>query len=606
MERTILGAATIAIAITAQAQLSPTTDAPLYQHLLEVNKEWRTMDPTPIDGERVVHFANEAERIATHLHLVAAYERTHVPEGLPAQSVAERTALLEKLDAYADRGVFPQNHVLPVRNPVFIDPRGTACAVGQLMIESGHEALALRIHDEMNLAYVHDMKRDDVYAWAGEHGFTENELAWIQPGYPPPIPWYALGTGTDGTVTELLRLGNGDLLLAGDFQIAGGLYAAHVARWNGTGYETMSSVDGTVTTAIEFEGSIYMGGTFLGGTYDLARWTGTLWEMSAAFASKYAYVSDLHIHNGVLHAAGAMTGFTGTSYGVKRLVNGNWESVGQDLNGEIRALESFDGALVCGGAFTGEYFSPDTTLLHVARLDANTWAQLGDGLNGTVRDLLLHQQQLYAAGDCVGEVFTYFGLARIGIGSSLWTTLMPNVGNYMFSPLDGIVGINAMLPDPDGVRIHLGGDFYVSEGMTTGMGLATFHGEADQVTVLGEFMGPVNDLELFGTSELVAGGASAPLLNIASTDLTLAVPTQASAAQVNVWPNPTIDQLRIDGLNNARIARVELIDAAGRLVKRIGNLPTSNTIDVRDLPAGSYTARITADNKTLSASFIKR
>jgi hypothetical protein len=272
MERTILGAATIVLAITAQAQLSPNTDAPLYQHLLEVNKEWRVMDPMPAGGDRVVHFANEAERIAAHLHLVAAFERAHMPEGISAASIAQRTTLLDKLDAYADRGVFPQNHVLPVRNPVFIDPYGTACAVGQLMIESGHEALATNIQHEMNLAYVHDMGRADVGAWAGENGFSEDELAWIQPGYPPSIPWYTLGNGTDATVTELLRLQNDDLLLAGEFTLASGTFATHVARWNGTSYAALGEgVLGNVTTAIEFGGSIYLGGTFNSGQSDRQR-----------------------------------------------------------------------------------------------------------------------------------------------------------------------------------------------------------------------------------------------------------------------------------------------------------------------------------------------
>ena len=606
MERTVLGAATIVLAITAQAQLSPTTEAPLYRHLLEVNKEWRVMDPMPAGGDRMVHFTNEAERIATHLHLVAAYERSHVPEGLSAEATAQRTTLLDKLDAYADRGVFPQNDVLPVRNPVFIDPHGTACAVGQLMIESGNDGLAKRIQEEMNLAYVHDMRRPDVQAWAGDHGFTEDELAWIQPGYPPSIPWYALGSGTDGAVTELLRMSDGDLLLAGDFQMAGGLYATHVARWNGTAYEGMGSVDGEVTSAIEFDGSYYMGGTFLGGSYDLVRWTGSMWEMSMVFSGKYAHISDLHIHDGVLHAAGSTMGFAGTSYEVKKLVNGNWENIGQQLNGEIKALETFDGTLVCGGAFTGDFFESDTSLLHVARLNTGIWEQLGDGLNGRVRDLLPHQGQLVAAGDCVGEVATYFGLARIAIEALTWEQLMPNVSNYMYSPLDGIVGINAMSPDPDGVRIHLGGDFYAAEMLTNGMGLATFHGEADAVTVLGEFFGPVHDLERFGTSELIAGGASETLLNIASTDLTLSLPSHSDVTSVSVWPNPTTDHLRIGGLENGADARIEVLDATGRFVKRITGLPVRNTIDVRDLPIGSYTVRIITDNKTLSSSFIKR
>lgn len=603
----ILGSGTIALAIAAHAQLSPTTEAPLYQHLLEVNKEWRVMDPMPAGGDRLVHFTNEAERIALHLHRVAAYERSHIPEGLSAGATAKRLELLNKLDAYADRGVFPQNHVLPVRNPVFIDPNGTACAVGQLMIESGNDMLAKRIQDEMNLAYVHDMQRPDVYAWAGDHGFTEDELAWIQPGYPPSIPWYTVGNGTDGAVTELLRLANGDLIVAGDFLSAGGAFTTHVARWNGTNYSALGEgVDGTVTTAIEFDGDIYLGGTFASGQTDLARWTGSAWVYTAVFTGKYAYISELHAVGNVLHAAGSTTGFAGTSYGVKRLVNGNWENVGQDLNGEIRALGSYAGVLVCGGAFTGNYFSLDTTIMHVAILNGNTWEELSGGLDGTVRDLLWHDGYLYAAGDLVGEVATYFGLSRITVVPGVWEPQLPNVEFYFFSPLDGLVGINSMLPDPYGNGIHLGGDFYCGVGMEMGYGLATWHGSPDNISVLGEFMGVVNDLELYGTSELVAGGGSENLLNIASTDLTLGVPLLGSTVNISLWPNPTSDHVRIDGLDNGMIARVELFDATGRLVKRMTNIPTSNMIDVRELSTGSYTARIMADNKTLSATFIKR
>lgn len=597
----------VAMSAVAQAQLAPTTDAPLRAHLMEVNKEWRVMDPAPAGAERVVHFRDEADRIATHLHMVAAYERTHAPEGLSAAGLEQRNALLDKLDAYADRGLFPKNHVMPVRNPVFIDPHGTACAVGQLMIESGRSDLAARIQQEMNLAYVHDMKRADVFAWAGENGFTEDELAWIQPGYPPNIPWYTLGDGTNGTVRELLRLQNGDLLVAGDFSVTGGVYASRVARWNGASWSAMGAgVNGDITSAIEFNGDIYLGGSFGSGVSDLARWTGSSWVLSAAFSSKYAYVSDLFTHDGELYAAGSSSGFSGTSYGVKRMVNGDWVSVGQQLNGMVRALDYFDGTLVCAGEFLGDYFESDTSLLHVARLANGTWEQLADGLDGNVRDLLAHQGQLYAAGDCVSEILTRFGMARIATGAGSWEQLMPNVVNYIYSPLDGMVGINAMLPDPDGTRIHLGGDFYASEIMTQGMGLATFHGTPDAVTVLGEFQGTVNDLDLLGTSELVAGGASPNLFNIATTDLTLAVPGVTRTNALSLWPNPAVDVIRIDGLARSTITRVELIDASGRMVRQVNNIAASRSVDVHDLPAGAYTARILANDHMLSATFIKR
>ena len=615
MERSLLSISAITIAIATNAQLAPTTEARLTDHLLEVNAQWRVMDAAPAGGEHVVHFTNEAERIATHLHMVAAHARTRTPEGLSAAALAERAVLLEKLDAYADRGIFPQNHVLPYRNPIFIDPHGTACAVGQLMVESGNRALAERISADMNPGYVHDILNDDrfkepVAQWAEEHGFTADELAWIQPGYPPNIPWYTVGSGTDSTVKELVRLQNGDLLTAGEFLTAGGTPAARVARWDGSAWHALGSgVLGHVSAAIEFNGSIMLGGIF--GNNDLATWNGSTWTYSTAFESKQPEVTALHAHEGTLYAAGSVSGFAGTNYEVKRLVNGNWEQVGQSLNGYIRALESFDGALVCGGDFLGIPFEEDTTLYHVARLNNGMWTQLADGLNGNVHTLLAHQGQLYAGGDCVGALGAeWFGLARIAAGSVAWEPLMPNISNYIYwvgNDFTPPAHINALLADPDGTRIHLGGDFMVSEGMMVmGSGLATFHGTPDAVSVLGEFSGSVEDLELLGATELVAGGTSFPLAHIASTDLTLGLPQNTTHTPVRAWPNPVMDILRVELPTSVKITGIEVMDAAGRVVLRPASTGWTNTLDVRELATGKYTARIRTDKETLSVPFIKR
>ena len=150
MRTTFLLAGLFPIALFAQ--LAPQRPASLNQHMVEVNKEWRSMDPLLAGGDRIVHFSSEAERIAMHLHLVRATLEVRTPEGLGADQVAARATLLEDLDAYADRGLFPQNDLLPYRNPVFIDRFNTACAVGQLMIESGNAALAVRIRKEMYLS----------------------------------------------------------------------------------------------------------------------------------------------------------------------------------------------------------------------------------------------------------------------------------------------------------------------------------------------------------------------------------------------------------------------------------------------------------------------
>jgi Secretion system C-terminal sorting domain len=609
MERKLLSATLIGLTVFAHAQLAPDQDAPLYRHLLEVNQEWPTMHPSPVGGERIVHFKNEAERIATHLRMVREHLSGNTGSALSPKAANERAQLLALLGTYADRGLFPQNHVLPRRNPIFIDAIGTACAVGQLMVESGHRDLAQRIANEKNFAYVHDMHRADMDEWASAHGFTENELAWIQPAYPPDIPWAAFGGGTNGEVKELLELANGDMLVAGVFTEAGGTAANHVARYNGSTYTALPGLPpGEINTAIEFNGSIYVGGSFNGGSMDLAKWNGTTWDLEAVFSSKYAVVTDLHVHGGVLHAAGEASGFAGISYEVHRLLGGSWELIGQTLNGTIRSLATFDGALVCGGDFTGNIFSQDSAIVHVAKLNGGVWEQLGEGLNGRVFDMLVHENQLYAGGDCVTEITNYFGMARIATGSSTWEQLMPNIGYYIFTPLDAPVHINA-LTEHNG-QIYFGGDFDIASGLDVGRAIGVFNGTADGVGVMAAVNSYVNDLEIHATNQLVAGGnftentgTSTPY--IANTDLATAIADLGATDEaISIWPNPATEQIMITMRTKGNMV-VTLVDVTGRTVMT-GSLTPARTIDVRNLSAGTYTLMIKDGNKRDTATFIKQ
>jgi hypothetical protein len=202
-------------------------------------------------------------------------------------------------------------------------------------------------------------------------------------------------------------------------------------------------------------------------------------------------VTALHEHDGTLYAGGAGSGFAGVSYGVQKLVGGNWQLVATWLNGSVEDMETFDGNLVIAGSFGGGFLTQDTTLRHVAVLNANTWQPLADGLNGNVYDLLLHNGQLYAGGDCVSELFIRFGMARLGAGSSAWEPLMPNIQYYINSPLDAMVGIKAMVEFGD--RIYFGGDFAINTVMTYGTCVGAFLGDPDAVEVAANFNGPVHD-----------------------------------------------------------------------------------------------------------------
>lgn len=590
---------------SAFAHLAPTTTAPLHAHLLEVNAEWRS-HTSPLLHE-AASFGTDVERIAQHLHLVHDHLATHSPAGLSAQQTTERTRALAVLERYAEQARFPRNYILPYRNPIFIDRHGTACAVGHLMIESGHRALAERIDAEMELAYIREIDIPEVAQWAAAHGFTTDELAWIQPAYQPVIEWFTLGGGTNGEVQEVLRLTNGNLLVAGSFTDAGGAACNGAAIWNGTSYTPLGALpDGRVNCALEFDGGILLGGYFNNGATDLLRWNGTTWTEDAVFASKSAEVTALHALGTQLYAAGASEGFVGTDYGVRTLVSGNWQPVATVLNGPIQALEHFNDVLVAAGEFTDEFLQDDDALMHVVKLTNAGWEQLAGGLDGRVFDLLVQDGQLYATGDMVSMAGTSFGLARIDVGLTAWQPMMPNIQNYIYpSPVDAPSIGYAMVATES--RIFITGMITYSQALIYGSGVIAFNGTPDGVEVLCDFQGVGQSIALHGSNQLVVGGGSAIYDNIISTDLAAGVGTQPEKLQLALAPNPAQDLLTVQLPNGMDAnATLRLTDASGRIV----TLPYQRTahgvvMDVHELAAGSYQLEIDASGRTAIGRFVK-
>lgn len=590
-------------ATSAFAQLAPDTQAPLIDHLREVNAEWEHHNG-PLGS---ASFSNDAQRIAQHLHLVCEQLGLRTPEGLSAEQASQRAYLLDALEIYADAGRFPRNHVLPYRNPVFIDPHNTACAVGQLMIVSGHRDLAERIDAEMELAYIREIDLDEVDQWATDHGFTESELAWIQPAYAPDVPWYPLGGGTDGEVTELLQLANGDLLVAGQFQEAGEAARFHVARWNGDSYEAMGTLpEGVVNAAIEFDGQILLGGSFNGNSADLLTWNGSSWTASTAFQGKSSAITAFHSYLGTLLAAGSRDGFAGTDHFVAQRSGGDWQMMGQVLNGPIHAFATLNNDLYIGGEFTGAFLSQENDIQHVARMGDASWGQVGDGLDGSVHAMLVYDNELYATGDMVSMMGSYFGLARIAHNATTWEQLMPNLTNYIFSPLDGLMTGRA-LAERDG-EIYIGGDFNIGEIMVMGSGLAVFHGEPDAVEPYANFMGPVWDIEFHGNDVLVIAGASEAYANIASADVTTGINDRPAKLTFAVTPNPAVDMVTVQLPETMQSnTSVRVLDARGRVVDlHVERNDRQIRVNARALAAGQYHIEASDGSAVATGTFVKQ
>ena len=91
--------------------LSPSSEATLFDHMVEVNKEWLVQKHyTASQLSETVSFANDNQRIQMHLQLVEAALRNATPASLSALQAKNREQALTTLNAYWKNGVFPINH----------------------------------------------------------------------------------------------------------------------------------------------------------------------------------------------------------------------------------------------------------------------------------------------------------------------------------------------------------------------------------------------------------------------------------------------------------------------------------------------------------------
>ena len=222
------------------AKLPPGSISPIYSHLAEVNERWMyEVGPQAYLGDTA--FADETARIRYHLRGVHRVLSARSVGSLSAKQALARQASLAHLLTYADRGRFPINTAHPTRTPYFVDADGTHCAVGYLMHRTGADALVSEILSATNNGYVLQdlLQHAGVATWAQEHGFTAEELAWIQPGYPGnyllnPQP-FGRGLGIrGGQVLAAAQIPDRGSYLAGDFTDFDGVATNGFVRVEGT------------------------------------------------------------------------------------------------------------------------------------------------------------------------------------------------------------------------------------------------------------------------------------------------------------------------------------------------------------------------------------
>jgi hypothetical protein len=132
--------------------------------------------PTPFDDPRT--------RAATHVGYVARKLRER------DVSDPRRLRVLDALDQYVAAGEFPDSETDHDLLPTFLDPHsGVRCAVAHLVETTVGTAMMVELDRDHHNDYIADLADDPRFvAWTASSGLTHEELAMIQPGYPPPPP----------------------------------------------------------------------------------------------------------------------------------------------------------------------------------------------------------------------------------------------------------------------------------------------------------------------------------------------------------------------------------------------------------------------------------
>jgi hypothetical protein len=244
--------------------------------------------------------------------------------------------------------------------------------------------------------------------------------------------WHALGDGVryetggvDIGYVKALAIFNGNLIVAGYFNEAGGVAAQRIAQWNGSAWTALGSgipddayLHGPHCMAV-YGGHLVVAGRFYeaGGIAvdHIAFWDGASWYATGegVAGSAFTDILTLLVYDGSLVIGGSFTEAGGISASNMASWNGiSWAAFGPGMNSIVESLLGYDGDLVAGGGFTE---AGSLSANCIALWDGASWSALGSGMSGgamgatSITSLTTYDADLIAGG-----AFTKAGDVDVG------------------------------------------------------------------------------------------------------------------------------------------------------------------------------------------------
>lgn len=588
------------LAVYSQAKNSNTA----YERLCDVNKCWTEQsDIQQLNYPTSTNYT-EREWIAIHLQLVEQTLRARSTAHLNQQQKANRLAALNHLNEYWHSRAFPVNEDFTYRLPIFIDKHDNFCAVGYLVKATGYEQVSRMIASKTNYAYVREMNYPELNKWANDYGFTEDELAWIQPGYPPARYVAKIGNGTDGEVTELfVDAADSKMYVGGKFKnVDGSIVAngiAYVTEANDvyTWHKMGKGVNGTVEAVAEFENKIFVGGKFTkagdSSVTNIAYWDGSIWHTAGCL---WGEVKDLKVYKGELYACGSFdvcAALADINFAKWDPVYNIWQQL-PGLSGQINTMHIYKDELILGGAFTytGKPYN-------IAKTDGKgAFTVYSNSIEHEVMDIEDYKDTLYAA--CKKVTGNIELLKKLVNDNWQSQTIFPSTSTQP------IISFNTLCVDKD--------TFMASGNFTFSPLLGTYlKNNVDLTPYINSSMNApysfivdstINDMVVF-KGQVIAGGLFTkgfsqlqPASNIARkvSEWSVSVPAinTSNATGFSVYPNPSSGNITIE--NSIEATSLTVSDMSGKVLRvlPIGG-KGKEQVSVKELAAGVYFLEIKND-----------
>ena len=277
--------------------------------------------------------------------------------------------------------------------------------------------------------------------------------------------------------------------------------------WNALG----SGTNGTIKTAVVFNGQLVVAGSFSTPGVNIARWNGSSWNSLGIGIN--GTVNALTIFNNELIAAGSFTSAGGVNVSNIARWNGtNWSSVGLGVNDTVFALTVYSSALRAGGKFTT---AGGINCNRVSYWNGTSWTPMPttgpNGTNNTVYALTVFGSDLI-----IGGIFTSVGN---NISANRIVRYTAGTGGYFTAMGLGVDNNSVLSLGVYNSQLYVGGNFSTIGGITVN-NIARWNG-SNWNTVLTGTSGPVKSFTLSGSNLIIGGtfvnaGTTNNVNNIAS------------------------------------------------------------------------------------------